>query len=225
MVAGTYTFSKFMQASEYLSPSDPMPIESISDQDTPHRITVSSIWELPFGRGKTYGSGVNKVASAFISGWQLQGIYTYQSGRTINFQQSIANPWFHSGFNSGVMYFGDIKNIRLPRDQQTVEHFFNTAGFVTSSSQLIDANRQLRTFPFRFGFLRTDPMNNVDMSVLKNTRVAEGKNVQIRFELINAANHPNFAAPVVNPTASNFGQVTSVQNYSRRMQLTAKFIF
>jgi hypothetical protein len=68
-------------------------------------------------------------------------------------------------------------------------------------------------------------MNNFDLSVLKNTRLAEGKDLQIRIEAINALNHPNFAAPVVNPTASNFGQVTSVQNYSRRLQLTVKFIF
>ncbi len=225
MVAGTYTFSKFMQASEYLNPSDPMPIESISDMDTPHRITISPIWELPFGRGKKYGSALNKVASAFASGWQLQGIYTFQSGRPINFQQSVGSPWFQAGYNSGVMYFGDINNIRLPSGQQTVERWFNTDGFVKVSSQLIDSNRQLRTFPLRFGFIRPDPLNNFDISVLKNTRIAEGKNLQFRVEAINAMNHPNFAAPVANPTASNFGQVTSVQNYSRRLQLTGKFVF
>jgi hypothetical protein len=50
-------------------------------------------------------------------------------------------------------------------------------------------------------------------------------NAQFRIEAINALNHPNFAAPVVNPTASNFSQVTSVQNYSRRLQFTFKFVF
>jgi hypothetical protein len=225
MVAGSYTFSKFMQASEYLNPSDPMPIETISDMDTPHRIVVSSIWELPFGKGKPLGNGVNKVANGFIGGWQLQGIYTYQSGRPLNFQQSVANPWFQAGFMAGVMYLGDINNIRLPSDQQKVERWFNTSGFVTNSSQLIDTNRQLRTFPLRFGFLRPDPLNNFDISILKNTRIKESLNIQFRVEAINAFNHPNFAAPVTNPTASNFGQVTAVQNYSRRLQLTAKFIF
>jgi len=225
MLAGSYTFSKFMQASEYLNPSDPMPIESISDMDTPHRITVSPIWELPFGEGRAYGAKVNKALSLAISGWQLQGIYTFQSGRPINFQQSIGSPWFQAGFNAGVMYFGDINSIRLPADQQTVDHWFNTAGFVTSAAQLIDTNRQLRTFPLRFGFIRPDPLNNFDISLLKNTRITEGVNFQFRFEAINALNHPNFAAPVVNPTATNFGQVTAVQNYSRRLQLTAKLVF
>ncbi len=225
MVAGTYTFSKFMQASEYLNPSDPMPLETISDMDTPHRITVSPIWELPFGRGRRYGANVNKVASALISGWQLQGIYTFQSGRPINFQQSVGNPWYQAGTNSGVMFFGDINSIRLPADQQNIDHWFNTEGFVKTASQLIDTARQLRTFPLRFGFIRPDPLNNFDISILKNTSIGEGRNIQFRIEAINALNHPNFAAPVGNPTAANFGQVTSVQNYSRRLQLTAKFVF
>jgi hypothetical protein len=226
MVAGTYTFSKFMQAAEYLNPSDPTPIEGISDMDTPHRITISPIWELPFGRGKKLGSDLHGVANGFVGGWQLQGIYTFQSGRPITFGQTIVQyPWARAGYNSGVMYFGDIHNIRLPHDQQTVDHWFNTDGFVKSSSVNIDTNRQLRTFPLRFGFIRPDPLNNFDISLLKNTRIAEGKNAQFRLELINALNHPNFAAPVANPTASNFGQVTSVQNYSRRLQFTFKFVF
>jgi hypothetical protein len=214
MVAGTYTFSKFMQATEYLNASDPMPIETISDMDTPHRVTVSPIWELPFGRGRKFGAGANSVVSTIISGWQLQGIYTFQSARPIPF--------------SNNMFFGDFSKLRLPVSEQTVDHWFaNTAaaGWVTTAAQVIDTNTQLRTFPLRFGFIRSDPLNNFDISVLKNTRVAEGKNVQLRFEAINAMNHPNFAAPVGTATDSNFGKVTAIQNYTRRLQMTARFVF
>lgn len=226
MVAGGYTFSKFMQASEYLNPSDPMPIETISDMDTPHRISVSPIWELPFGRGKRYGTSItNKMATAAISGWQLQGIYVFQSGRPINFQQTVGSPWFQAGAQGAASFIGDINSIRLPGDRQTVDRWFNTAGFIRTAAADIDTARQLRWFPLRFGFIRPDPLNNFDISVLKNTRIAEGKNLQIRLEAINAMNHPNFAAPVSNPTAANFGQVTSVQNYSRRLQITGKFVF
>ena len=67
-------------------------------------------------------------------------------------------------------------------------------------------------------------MNNFDISRLKNTRIAAGKNFQFRFEAINALNRPNLAAPVVNPTATNFSQVTAVQNYSRACS-SAKIVF
>lgn len=219
-----YTFSKFMQANEYLNATDPMPLETISDQDTPHRITVSSIYELPFGRNKALGANAGAFASRLISGWQLQGIYVYQSGPPINFNQTV-NPVTQVGSNGPMMFFGDINSIRNSRDQQTVAQWFNTEGFVKSASQMIDTTRQLRTFPLRFGFLRSDPMNNWDLSVIKNTRIAEGKDLQIRIEALNAFNHPNFAAPNTNPTNTLFGSVTSVQNYSRRLQLGARFVF
>jgi hypothetical protein len=50
---------------------------------------------------------------------------------------------------------------------------------------------------------------------------------QFRAEALNTLNHPYFAAPVLNPTANNFGQIASSNqaNYPRRLQLTLKFIF
>jgi outer membrane receptor protein involved in Fe transport len=219
---GSYTFSKFMQAVEYLNATDPMPIETISEFDTPHRISISGIWELPFGKGKRFGPSIHPVTSKIISGWQLQGIYVFQSGVPVTFDRTV-EPHRAVGSNRGVMFFGDVSTIK--KDNPTVEGWFNTAGFVTQSAQLIDTARQLRTFPLRFGWLRQDPLNNWDLSVLKNTAVAEGKNLQIRFEFLNAMNHPNFGGPVTQPTAANFSQITGVQNYSRRIQLTAKFVF
>jgi hypothetical protein len=121
------------------------------------------------------------------------------------------------------MFFGDISTIK--KDNPTVASWFNSAGFTTQSAQLIDTARQLRTFPLRFGSLRQHPLNNWDLSVLKNTAVAEGKELQFRFEFLNAMNHPNFGSPVTQPTSGTFGQVSAVQNYSRRVQLTGKFVF
>jgi hypothetical protein len=219
---GSYTFSKFMQAVEYLNATDPMPLETLSEFDTPHRVSVSAVWELPFGKGKPYGDSVNRVTSKLISGWQLQGIYVFQSAVPVTFDRTV-EPHRQVGSNRGVMFFGDISTIK--KDNPTVESWFNTAGFVTQSGQLIDTARQLRTFPLRFGSLRQHPLNNWDLSVLKNTAVAEGKELQFRFEFLNAMNHPNFGGPVTQPTSGTFGQVTGVQNYSRRVQLTGKFVF
>jgi len=219
---GSYTFSKFMQAVEFLNATDPLPTETISEFDTPHRVSISAIWELPFGKGKAIGNSANRVVSAFISDWQIQGIYVYQSGVPITFDRTV-DPIRQVGSNRGVMYFGDIKDIK--NDNPTVEGWFNTAGFVTKSAQNIDTARQLRYFPLRFGFLRQDPLNNWDLSVLKNIPIKERMNLQLRVEFLNAMNHPNFSGPVTQSTSSSFSQVTSVQNYSRRIQLTGKFVF
>jgi hypothetical protein len=207
-ILGTYTFSKFMQATEYLNQQDLMPIEIISDVDTPHRVSISSIWELPFGKGKPVGANVN-------SGWQVQGMFVFQSSRPINFG------------TGNTSFFGDINSVVNTGERRvgTDGPWFNTDSFVTSSALQIDTGRQLRTFPFRFGFLRWDKLKNLDASLMKKTQITEGKEFEFRFELINATNTPNFASPDTNPTSSNFGRVTAAQNYARRAQLTMKFVF
>ncbi len=230
---GAYTYSKFMQAVEYLNATDPVPLETISDVDVPHHIAISGIWEFPFGKGKAFGANATPFVSKLISGWQIEGMYVYQSGFPVTFDRTV-DPTTQVGSQRGVMFYGDVSTLRRPRDQQKVEQWFNatkcsasvtTNCFEGSSSKLIDTAWQLRTFPLRFGFLRQDPLNNFDLSVMKNTAIAEGKNLQIRFEFLNAMNHPNFAGPNTQPTSSTFGTVTAVQNYSRRIQLTGKFVF
>jgi hypothetical protein len=182
-------------------------VEVISDVDTPHRFSVSSIYEFPFGRGRKYLAAAHPVLKGFLGGWQVQGIYVFQSGRPI-------------GFANSIFYGGDI---RLPKEQQNPDRWFNTSGFDKAS--LTQFGWNLRYFPLRFGTVRPDPLNNWDLSLLKNTPIAEGKNLQIRFEFLNAMNHPNFIAPNTTTTSALFGTAIGTQNYPRNVQLTAKFVF
>jgi hypothetical protein len=211
-VLGNYTYSKFMQASEVLNQDDARPVEVISDFDRPHRLTVSGIWDLPFGKGQKIGANVNPFGNALIAGWQLNGIYTYQSGSPLGFGNIIFN--------------GDINNVALPRSQQTVDQWFNiNAGFERTAALQLDRN--VRTFPLRFGFIRAHHVNNYDLSVIKNNRIAERYNVQFRFEFLNALNRPQFPAPNTTPSVAAFGriQASTQANYARRIQLGARLVF
>ena len=85
----------------------------------------------------------------------------------------------------------------------------------------------MRTFPLRLDNVRAHGVSNVDMSLIKNTNV-KGKNIELRVDALNTLNHPQFMPGVtLNPTAANFGQVSSTtqQNYARRVQVSAKFMF
>jgi len=213
-----YTFSHWEQATEYLNATDPQPTRMISDLDVTNRLSISAIYELPFGRGKQFATDASGVLEGFVGGWQIQGVYTYQTGFPLRFGTDL----FYNG--------GDI-----PVQYPTVAKWFNTGTFTsildgTSSTNATPVNH-LRAFPFRFSNVRADSINNVDMSILKDVSLGGNYRVQLRLEFINLLNEPYVATGdgqiVVNPTSAVFGQVSASnqQNYARRVQVGVKFLF
>jgi hypothetical protein len=181
---------------------------------------VNGIYELPFGQGRRFGSAMGPVANMIAGGWQVQGIYTYQSG-------------FPVGNFGNLLFTGNLEDIALSSDEQTIQRWFNTdAGFNKVSAQQLGSN--VRTFPLRFDFLRTDTVSNFDLSVIKNATLSKGRMIQFRLEALNAFNHPLFPSVGANasnsgltPTAVQFGSIvaSTQNNYARRTQVTIKFLF
>jgi hypothetical protein len=205
----SYTWSRFMQATEYLNPADAMPTEIVSDVDIPHRATTSAIWELPMGKGKLLFRDSGPIVSRIVGGWQLQGIFSFQSGRPM-------------GNFGNVIFNGNYSN--LPSADKNVRRYFNIdAGFNRVAAEQLVSN--IRTFPFRFSNLRVDSIRNVDMSMIKNTTITERVNLQLRFEALNVLNTVNFAQPDINPTSASFGQITAANNYARRIQMGLRMVF
>lgn len=209
-IQGSYTLSKFMEAVAYLNAADARPLETISDFDVPHRFVSSGIWELPVGKGRWLGGGINRVANGLLGGWQLSAIYTFQSGTPLG--------W------GNIPFSGDINTIRL--DNPTRERWFNpNAGF--DRTQVLQSN--VRSFPFRFPFLRAMGVNNWDTSLIKHTRFGQdGRfNAQFKAEFLNAMNRAQLPAPITDPRNVLFGEIraNNSANYSRRIQLTMKFLF
>lgn len=208
----TYTWSKFMEAVSYLNAADPRPVEAISDFDRTHRAAINGIYELPFGKGRRLLANTPKAVSLAISGWQVAGVYQYQGGAPIGF--------------GNIFFTGSFDDIPLSGSERTLDRWFNTnAGFVTAAAAQPVSN--IRTFPLRLSNVRTDSINNIDLSVIKKTQVWEGKNIEFRGEFINAFNHALFPAPNTNVTQASFGQIiaSNQANYPRRIQLTVKFVF
>ena len=196
----SYTWSKFMEAVEKLNPTDLQPHHVVSPQDRPHHIVVSGIYELPFGRGKAFLSRGGWV-NAFLGGWSVQGIYNGQSGPPLN--------W------GNILFYGNIKDIPLPKSQRTVERWFNIdAGFERDNRKALASN--IRTFPLRLNDVRQDGYNNWDLSLFKSIRITERIQFQLRAEAQDAFNHAMFAAPNTNPVNSLFGQVNSIVGTEQR---------
>jgi hypothetical protein len=205
----SYTFSKLMEAVSFLNPTDPMPHRVIGSFDRPHRVTMSGIWEVPVGRGRRFGSRLPAAADFAFGGWQLGSIVVRQAGAPLGFGNAIFN--------------GDLKNIPLPKDERTVDRWFNTAaGFNRNSQEQLASN--LRAFPLRFAGIRADGRATWDFSAIKNFAVRETLTMQLRAECFNAWNHANFNAPDTNPTSSSFGRITSAAE-GRNWQFSLKLKF
>lgn len=206
----SYTWSKLMEATAFLNAADTYPERVISAQDFPHRLAMSWIYELPFGRGRRFGTTAGRITGAVISGWQVQGVYTFQSGQALGFGNAI--------------FFGDLKNVPLPKSERTVDRWFNTdAGFEKAPARQLTLN--YRTFNSRFSGIRGDGINQWNLSVIKNTRIHERLSLQFRAEGINALNHPQFTNPITTPTSTAFGRVTDEKSSGRAMQWGLKLLW
>jgi hypothetical protein len=180
----------------------------ISDVDSPHKFNLSTIVEMPFGKGHYFLSDANGIVDRIVNGWQIGIVYGFQTGFPIGF--------------GDVFYNGG--EVRIPANQRTTLKWFETSVFATT----LPAGNHLRTLPLRFSQVRRDNINNVDFSVKKDVRIHEKMKFQFRFELINALNEPYFLAPIVTPnTTATFGtiQASNQDNYARRAQFGLKFLF
>jgi hypothetical protein len=212
-----YTWSKWEQATEYLNAADPEPTRMTSDLDVTHRVSISGILELPFGKGRRFLSDADGVLDAIVGGWQIQGVYTFQSG-------------FPVRFGTDAFYNGAAINV----DNPTIQRWINTDAFtsiLTDTSTNATPVNHLRTLPFRFEDVRADTINNIDLSLIKDITIKDDVKLQLRAEFINAFNEAYIATGdgqiIVNPTSSTFGQIvaSNQQNYARRAQIGVKLIF
>lgn len=205
-----YTWSKIMEAIEFINEADQRPYESISAFDRPHRIAGSGIYEIPIGRGRRFGSGMPRPLEFFAGGWQIGAVVAIQSGGPLGFGNSI--------------FAGDIKNIALPSDQRNVDRWFNVdAGFNRNANQQLASN--YRQFPLRFGGIRSDGQNSWDFSIVKNFPIHESFRAQFRADAYNAWNKTNFNAPNTAPTNTAFGRITGTAGDARNWQMSLKVMF
>jgi len=167
---------------------------------------MSASYELPFGATKLVDFG-NKWMNRGLGGWVVNSIYTWELGAPLG-------PW------GNLIYYGG--NLHL--DQRGVGGTsFDTTRFNTNTQQQLTDN--VRTFSTQFSNLRSDGANNIDLSLIKNTRLHDLINVQLRFESFNAFNHTEFSAPSLVATSSAFGRITSQNNLSRTVQIAARLVW
>jgi carboxypeptidase family protein len=213
----SYTFSKNMEATEWLNAQDPIDqlASVITGDDAPHRMMFSAGYDLPLFRNG------NKWLRNIAGGWKVNGIATMQSGLPIN------QP-------GGVNIIGDP---HLAEGQQSRDRWINTCTLkvngerqncleVDQPAYQLQQPYSLRKNSVRFSDIRTRRPLQMDLSLFKTFRVKERLSLQLRAEAFNFTNTPWFGGPNLDVNSSNFGVVTSSQsNDNRNVQLALKISF
>ena len=183
----------------------------LSDQDVRNRFVFSSVYELPFGKGRRYGNSMNRAADLLIGGWQLNGILTIQSGLPFN-------PTTPGSPNSRPDLVGN-----LTTNPGNTQEYFNVSALAevpTVNGVLIHPGTLGRNVLIGPG-IRT-----VDLSLFKNFPITERIKLEFRAEAFNIANHPQFSNPNTDISAGNFGTITStLLSSERQIQLAARVFF
>jgi hypothetical protein len=239
---GNYSYSKYLEQLNPLNPTDPEYENRLSSVDTPHRLALSGIWELPFGRGRRYGARWGRGKELAFGGFQVQGIFQYQSG----FPFTLGNVYFNGDLSSlkpvitsstiGVLGGNNITDNVFQTDIRNTGFYFNDApvqnnGQVDAARQRNDArinlSNNIRTLPTRASNLRNNGITLFDVSLIKNFAITEQVKLQFRAEAINSLNKVHFNAPVLNPRDANFGRVTNSDSPTlpREFQLGLRLVF
>jgi hypothetical protein len=232
-----YTFSKMVEELDFNDVQRNVLQRGLFKWDRPHRFTVASIYDLPFGKGQRWLTSSQPVASRLVGGWQTAINLTWQSGR----------PW---DLPSNVLYVKDariddvdwsrslIQGVRpcvsrMANDGSITMQPFSVSAGCTEPNFIITPQYAPRVTPYQTGRIRLHTVPQADISIIKMTPVTESTRVEFRVEAFNAFNTFHFYDIPFdnNPNNATFGSIIKATAASggtsapRQIQLALKFVW
>jgi hypothetical protein len=219
-----YTYSKTINGDGYQNGwpyQDPFQIHWIANTDRTHILSITSVWDLPVGKGGLLFSSPSRPVGFFINNWQLSGVFNAQSGTPV-------------GVNTGYYYTCPGVSYR-PKGGTSVGQgrwFSGDASCWQGISQWGLSNLEGETAQ-----VRNPTMPDLDLSLQKSTPIKENINFLLRLDAFNSLNSVLFGGPNTNPSAgpasysptsgwSGFGTVgAQQQNFPRILQVSGKITF
>ena len=217
MLAGSYARSKAVEEGESHQDSyDIRSSRSLASYDIPHRLVLSALYEVPYGRGRRYGASAPALLEAVFGGWQVNGIVTVQSGTPLTIAASntagLFNPVTRANWN------GEDPRLDTPREERLLQWFDTTVYSQPTAFTFGNAGATSAV-------LRTDSTRNLDLSMFKVVSLAGRVRLQARLEAFNALNRVQFGSPNTSVISSSFGVVTAQANTPRQLQLGLKLLW
>jgi hypothetical protein len=168
--------------------------------DARHRFVASYVWDLPLGKGW------------LRDGWQVSGVTSLQGGTPVDVGMSTDNSnTGDGGSQDRPDLVGDVNH-----GPKTPQQWFNINAF---------ARPPLYSFGSAGRNIITGPgMKTSDLSLSKNFKVQETGRMQLRWEVFNVFNHPNFDPPNTTFGTARFGQISSAED-ARELQFGMKLVW
>jgi len=179
--------------------------------DIRHRFTMTSVYDIPVGKGKKYLA--DHWLGAVVGNWSLGGLMTLQSGEPFTVNTQVNNTFV---FSAGGQRADVLRDPNLPNSERTLARWFDTSAFA-QPAQFTFGNQGVN-------ILRADGLINLDMSILRNFPIREDMKIQFRGEFFNFTNHPNFGGPGATLNGPGFGIIAGAAP-GRRIQLGMRFVF
>jgi trimeric autotransporter adhesin len=213
--------------------------------DTPHRVNITPIYQLPFGKDRPFMNGGGWTDKVF-GGWALSLVGSFQTGFPLTISQTTDTTTMFEGSQRPVRILGvdpgtpgriqDRLGAGLsPANAELglVSNVYLNKNAFMSVTDFNNLNKfDLTTSPYPFGNMarniadiRTPGAKLVNMSLGKTTSITEGVRLTFRVEASNALNTPRFSGPNTSITAAQFGQITSQTGFQRQVQWLARVHF
>jgi hypothetical protein len=182
-----------------------------SSLDQRHVFVASALYNLPFGRGQQFGSNMNRGLDYLVGGWQINTIAQAQTGSPF----SVTFPVY----GGGTSIRADLNGTQPIYNRSISGYYLNPAAFST----VAPSGRQGTSG--RNQFYGPGSVSG-DVSVFKTLPITERFKTELRGEVFNITNTPQFTNPDGNATSGTFGRVTSTRQASeRQMQLAVRVLF
>lgn len=233
-----YTYSSFIDdASEVFNPSsaevatlqnplDPLKTgeRARSTYDRPHRLSGNIRYELPWMKGQEGFLG------RVVGGWTVANLMTFQSGSPFTvlngadpgqlLRGSLVGNAIRPNFAPGVDPIA-LRSMSLEEIRNAIIAGNSIGAFFVPVTRANPAGNVPRNF------LRGDGLVSVDLSVVKDIKVAEGHALQFRADAFNLINHRNFGIPTaaVNTTVATFLDEKATDGGNRRIFLALRYSF
>jgi hypothetical protein len=193
------------------------------------RLTVASVYELPFGKGRKFLGGANRLVDSALGGWALSGIYTYNSGLPLRIGSTSSTGTSQSSYiASSSLSSAPIANGTgaLVSGNPAISNPTMGMWFNTSLIKQLPAFTEA-TNAVQYGGWTGPRFVNVDLALAKQFPIRERLHLELRIDCFNVPNTLTPANPITSPTSTNFGRSidAAAGTYGRQIQYSGKFIF